>query len=71
MIVLENVLTARKLAAVREFLEQAEFVDGKATAGTAMRDRKENQQVERTPGTALPVDQIVAQALVRHPVLQA
>ena len=71
MIVLEGVLDAHELAAVRTFLERAEFVDGKATAGAGIRDRKENQQLERSPGAALPVDQIIAQAFFRHPVLQA
>lgn len=71
MIVLENVLTATDLAVVREFLGQAEFIDGKATAGAAIRDRKENEQMKRTPGAAVPVDQIIAQGLIRHPVMQA
>ena len=38
MIVLENVLTGQELAAVREFLQQAEWVDGKATADADIRD---------------------------------
>ena len=71
MIVLENVLAAQELLAVREFLKQAEFVDGKATADATLRDRKENEQLKRSPGAALPVDQIIAQALIRHPVFQA
>ena len=71
MIVLENVLTAQELAAAREFLKQAEWVDGKATADADIRDRKQNQQLKRAPGVALPVDQIIAQALIRHPVFQA
>lgn len=71
MIVLENVLGAPELAAVREFLRQAEFTDGKATAGAAIRNRKENEQLKRVPGAAVPVDQIIAQALIRHPILQA
>ena len=71
MIVLENVLAPQELAAIREFLKQAEFVDGKVTADADIRDRKENQQLKRAPGAALPVDQIIAQALVRHPIFQA
>lgn len=71
MIVLENVLNATDLAAVRDFLGQADFVDGKATAGAAIRDRKENEQMKRAPGAAVPVDQIIAQGLIRHPVMQA
>jgi PKHD-type hydroxylase len=71
MIVLGNVLSAEELAAVREFLAQAEFVDGKATAGESLRNRKENEQLKRTPGAALPVDQIVAHALMRHPIMRA
>ena len=71
MIALENVLTAQELAAVREFLKQSEWVDGKATADADIRDRKQNQQLKRAPGAVLPVDQIIAQALARHPVFQA
>ena len=44
MIVLENLLAAPELAAIREFLKQAEFVDGKTTADAAISNRKENQQ---------------------------
>ena len=71
MIVLESVLNAQELALVREFLKGAEFIDGKSTAGAAIRDRKQNQQLKREPGEPMPVDQLVAQALFRHPVLQA
>ena len=70
MMVLENVLSAQELAAVRGFLSQAEFVDGKATADDVIRDRKQNQQLKRPPGAALPVDQIIAQALIRHELFQ-
>ena len=69
MIVLENVLTAQELAAIREFLKQAEFEDGKATAEAAIRDRKANQQLKRSG--ALPVDPIIQQAYIRHAVFQA
>lgn len=71
MIVLENVLTAQELAAIREFLKRAEFVDGKATANAEIRDRKENQQLHRETGALLPVDQMISQALIRHPLFQA
>jgi len=71
MIVLENVLNAKDLTIVRDFLRLAEFVDGKATAGAAIRDRKENEQMKRAPGEAVPVDQIIAQGLIRHPLMQA
>ena len=71
MIVLDNLLTAPELAAIREFLKQAEFVDGKITADAAISKRKENQQLKRGEEAALPVDQIIAQAFVRHPLFQA
>jgi PKHD-type hydroxylase len=71
MIVLENVLTAPELASVREFVKHAEFVDGKTTADASIRDRKANEQLKRDAGGALPVDQMVAQAFVRHSVFQA
>ena len=69
MIVLENILTAQELAAVREFVKQAEFEDGKATADVSIRDRKANQQLKRSG--ALPVDPIIQQAYIRHAVFQA
>ncbi len=71
MVILTSVLSSPEVEAVRGFLKQAEFVDGKATAGAAIRDRKENEQLKRAPGTPLPVDQLVVQGLLRHPVLQA
>jgi PKHD-type hydroxylase len=71
MIVLENVLTAQELATVREFVKQADFVDGKTTADASIRDRKMNEQLRREAAGTLPVDQIVAQAFVRHSVFQA
>jgi PKHD-type hydroxylase len=69
MIVLQNVLLPEELAAVREFLKHAEFVDGKATADASIKNRKENQQLKRSG--ALPVDQIIQQAYIRHATLQA
>jgi PKHD-type hydroxylase len=71
MIVLDNVLNAQELATVREFLKHAEFVDGKMSADVAITSRKENQQLKRDSGAPLPVDQIIAQAFIRHPILQA
>ncbi len=71
MIVLENVLNAQELAAIIGFLKTANFVDGKATAVEAVRDRKENQQIQRGTAEAAPMDRVVVQALSRHPVLQA
>lgn len=71
MIVLENVLTRPEIETVREFLGTAEFVDGKATAGPVLRDRKENQQLKREVGEAVPIDQLVSRAIFRHPVLKA
>lgn len=70
MIALDGVLNPPELATVRQFLQEAEFIDGKATAGPAIRDRKQNQQVNRAPTAVLPVDQLIAQALFRHPVFQ-
>jgi len=69
MIVLQNVLLPDELAAVREFLKQAEFVDGKLTADASIQNRKQNQQVKRSG--ALPVDQIIQQAYIRHATFQA
>ena len=70
MIVLENVLTTEELATVREFLREAQFVDGKMTADASIRNRKENQQIKRSE-TALPVDRLIAQAFIRHALFQA
>ena len=70
MIVLENILTAEELATVREFLREAQFVDGKMTADASIRNRKENEQIKRSE-TALPVDRLIAQAFIRHALFQA
>ena len=70
MIALESVLNPQELATVRQFVQQAEFIDGKATAGAAIRDRKQNQQLKRRPDEPVPVDQLIARAIFRHPVFQ-
>ena len=69
MIVLENVLTSQELASVREFLSQAPFEDGKATADASIRERKANQQLKRNG--AVSVDPIIQRAFIRHSLFQA
>ena len=71
MIVLENLLTVQELAAIREFLKRAEFVNGKVTADAAIQNRKDNEQLKRGEEGSLPVDQIVAQAFIRNAQFQA
>ena len=56
---------------IRGFLKQAEFVDGKMTADVAIRSRKENEQLKRSPEAEVPMDRIIAQAFVRHELFQA
>lgn len=70
LIVLDNVLSADELAAVRHKVEQAQYVPGGTTAGEGSRSRKNNLQIsERDP--ALPeLQTTILNALARHQVFQ-
>ena len=63
-----EVLSAAELNQIRETLAQAEFVDGKATAGWYAKQVKHNQQLKQ--GTGQSLESVVKAALNRHPLFQ-
>lgn len=73
MIALPGVLTGEELKLVREFLDHAEFEDGKLTAKGAAAERKQNLQAARSKDAEglNALDQVVVAALGRHAVFQA
>lgn len=66
-----QVLTTEALQTIRAVLEQAEFVDGKLTAGWHAKLVKQNQQLAQTAPQAETLKQLVQQALNDHPLFQA
>ncbi|MGP1373656.1 MAG: Fe2+-dependent dioxygenase [Almyronema sp.] len=64
-----DILSADELAQIRLQLAEAEFVDGKLTAGWYAKQVKHNQQVQTAEAKALK-EQVQA-AFKRHPLFQA
>ena len=70
LIVLENVLTAEELAALRRKVEQAQYVSGASTAGEGSRNRKNNLQISERDAQLPELQAVVLNALARHKVFQ-
>lgn len=70
LIVLENVLTADELAALRRKVEQAQYVSGATTAGEGSRSRKNNLQISERDALLPELQAVVINALARHQVFQ-
>lgn len=66
---IENILTSEELTFLRNELATAQFVDGKATAGSSIRHLKNNLQLQRQGNQPMRLDQIVAGCLTRHPTV--
>ncbi len=64
-----NLLTPDEFQQVTQALAEAEFVDGKLTAGWHAKQVKNNQQLKRE--NAQDLRRTVEQALLRHPLFQA
>jgi len=71
MWILEQVLTAAELAAVREAVAEGEFVDGGLTAAGHARAVKHNLQLQRPADQPVPLDRLLLGALTRHEVFNA
>jgi PKHD-type hydroxylase len=71
MLVIEQVLTADELREISCALKDAEFVEGKRTAGVYAQGVKNNQQLNGQTDVAKSVQSIVHQALQRNALLQA
>ncbi|MEM7064179.1 MAG: Fe2+-dependent dioxygenase [Cyanobacteria bacterium P01_B01_bin.77] len=63
-----DVLSAEELSQIQQTLAQAEFIDGKATAGWYAKQVKHNQQLPSVTGQ--PLEAIIKIALSRHPLFQ-
>ncbi|HEV7166311.1 MAG TPA: Fe2+-dependent dioxygenase [Gammaproteobacteria bacterium] len=70
LIVLENVLTADELSAMRRKVQQAEYVSGATTAGEGSKSRKNNLQISERDAILPELQTTVLDALARHQVFQ-
>jgi len=68
VIVLAEVLTEDEVARVRDGLSHAPFRDGRATAGSAARRVKDNEQARGDDPEVQALGRLVREALERHPV---
>lgn len=67
-----NFISAEKLKAIDDLIEQSDFVDGKTTATAAARDVKKNTQIDINDRKTLPhIQQHIIDAMNRNPDFQA
>ncbi|NEO85043.1 MAG: Fe2+-dependent dioxygenase [Spirulina sp. SIO3F2] len=66
-----HVLAPEDLKTIRTILNEADFVDGKLTAGWHAKLVKENQQLSKTCPQATTLKQMVKSALNGHPLFQS
>jgi PKHD-type hydroxylase len=66
-----DVLDAAEVARIREALARAPFRDGRATAGPAARQVKDNEQARGDDPEVAELGRSVRQALEQHPAVQA
>jgi PKHD-type hydroxylase len=66
---IENILNPEEIELVIENLSQANFVDGKVTAGWHAKLVKKNAQIEKTSKQYADLETIVKKALARHPLI--
>ena len=71
MMVLDNVLSTAEVVRVRESLARVPFRDGRATAGPAARDVKQNEQADGSDVEVAALARLVKIALERHPTFYA
>ncbi|MCG6953801.1 MAG: Fe2+-dependent dioxygenase [Betaproteobacteria bacterium] len=67
LLTVPRVLKPDEIALARSWLEGVHFVDGKASAGSAARRVKRNQEAERGAGGLERLDDMVMGSLARHP----
>lgn len=63
---IEGLLSADEVARIRAALKDVKFVDGRATAGDAVRAVKDNLQIAASEGGLDPVRELVGAALLRN-----
>jgi PKHD-type hydroxylase len=70
MIVLDDVLSTAEVARICESLAHVQFQDGRATAGPAAREVKNNEQAEGGAPEVIALARSIKLALERHPSFQ-
>ena len=71
MLHIPEVLTPTQLAEIRQQLDAADWVDGKATVGAQGAQVKNNRQLPETSPVGMALGQIILKALVNHPMFFA
>jgi PKHD-type hydroxylase len=71
ILVARGVLSAAELTSLKSALESARFVDGRASAGALAREQKRVLQLDRAGDAQREAGELVARALLRHPLVQA
>ena len=70
MICMANILTAEELELIINSLKNAEFVDGKLTAGWYAKQVKNNAQLKNDAAPTQEIRSLVNQALKRNSLFQ-
>ncbi len=70
LVTIDNLLDAPRLNAVKEMLKNAEFIDGKLSAGKEAKTVKNNEELSLQSPLHQQLNQIVMGALVQHPIYQ-
>lgn len=68
---IDQVLTPENLATIHQYLEVAEFVDGRQTAGMFAQPVKHNQQLQGDTDTARSIKAMITEALGSNALFQA
>jgi PKHD-type hydroxylase len=71
MLHIPEVLTAAQLAGIRQKLDAADWIDGKATVGAQGAQVKKNRQLPEASPLGLELGNIILKALVQHPLFFA
>tara|TARA_R110001599_G_scaffold64023_4_gene179661 strand:+ start:353775 stop:354455 length:681 start_codon:yes stop_codon:yes gene_type:complete len=71
MLHIPEVLTPTQVAEIRQQLDAADWVDGKATVGVQGAQVKKNRQLPETSTVGMTLGQIILKALVNHPLFFA
>ena len=71
LVVIPEVLTKQQLKSVRELLQNADYVDGRLSAGKTARKVKKNHELATDSKLHGQLNNIVMNSLFNHPVYQA
>jgi PKHD-type hydroxylase len=71
LIAIPDVLSAEQVAQARQLLDQAEWIDGRVTAGPQSARSKDNQQLAESDPVARQIGDLILGALQRSPLFVA